>query len=275
MKIIKKVSDFRNLLSNVQGPIGLVPTMGALHEGHVALLKKARADCSTIVASIFVNPTQFNVEDDYLNYPKNPSQDIEIMEGQRVDIIFNPELEEIYPKSYTTTVNVKNLSDRLEGASRPGHLDSVATIVIKLLNICQPNFVYFGQKDIQQFLMIKRMIIDLNIQTNLVSVETVRDSDGIALSSRNINLNKLQRQSAMGLFSALQTARKLRMNGEQSAAQIKAEMKRILIQHKLNIDYVAVCKPETLDEITCIDKSAIALIAAYCGDIRLIDNTFI
>ncbi|MAO89595.1 MAG: pantoate--beta-alanine ligase [Dehalococcoidia bacterium] len=275
MKIIKKVSDFRNLLSNVQGPIGLVPTMGALHEGHVALLKKARADCSTIVASIFVNPTQFNVEDDYLNYPKNPSQDIEIMEGQNVDIIFNPELKEIYPKSYTTTVNVKNLSDRLEGASRPGHLDSVATIVIKLLNICQPNFVYFGQKDIQQFLMIKRMIIDLNIQTNLVSVETVRDSDGIALSSRNINLNKLQRQSAMGLFSALQTARKLRMNGEQSAAQIKAEMKRILIQHKLNIDYVAVCEPETLDEITCIDKSAIALIAAYCGDIRLIDNTFI
>ena len=275
MKIIKKVSDFRNLLSNVQGPIGLVPTMGALHEGHVALLKKARADCSTVVASIFVNPTQFNVKDDYLNYPKNPSQDIEIMEGQRVDIIFNPELEEIYPKSYTTTVNVKNLSNRLEGASRPGHLDSVATIVIKLLNICQPNFVYFGQKDIQQFLMIKRMIIDLNIQTNLVSVETVRDSDGIALSSRNINLNKLQRQSAMGLFSALQTARKLRMNGEQSAAQIKAEMKRILIQHKLNIDYVAVCEPETLDEITCIDKSAIALIAAYCGDIRLIDNTFI
>tara|TARA_B100000949_G_scaffold231244_1_gene243155 strand:+ start:25 stop:852 length:828 start_codon:yes stop_codon:yes gene_type:complete len=275
MKIIKKVSDFRNLLSNVQGPIGLVPTMGALHEGHVALLKKARADCSTIVASIFVNPTQFNVEDDYLNYPKNPSQDLEIMEGQGVDIIFNPELKEIYPKSYTTTVNVKNLSDRLEGASRPGHLDSVATIVIKLLNICQPNFVYFGQKDIQQFLMIKRMIIDLNIQTNLVSVETVRDSDGIALSSRNINLNKLQRQSAMGLFSALQTARKLRMNGEQSAAQIKAEMKRILIQHKLNIDYVAVCEPETLDEITCIDKSAIALIAAYCGDIRLIDNTFI
>ena len=275
MKIIKKVSDFRNLQSNVQGPIGLVPTMGALHEGHVALLKKARADCSTIVASIFVNPTQFNVEDDYLNYPKNPSQDIEIMEGQNVDIIFNPELKEIYPKSYTTTVNVKNLSDRLEGASRPGHLDSVATIVIKLLNICQPNFVYFGQKDIQQFLMIKRMIIDLNIQTNLVSVETVRDSDGIALSSRNINLNKLQRQSAMGLFYALQTARKLRMNGEQSAAQIKAEMKRILIQHKLNIDYVAVCEPETLDEITCIDKSAIALIAAYCGDIRLIDNTFI
>ena len=194
MKIIKKVSDFRSLLSNAQGPIGLVPTMGALHEGHVALLKKARADCSTIVASIFVNPTQFNVEDDYLNYPKNPSQDIEIMEGQNVDIIFNPELKEIYPKSYTTTVNVKNLSDRLEGASRPGHLDSVATIVIKLLNICQPNFVYFGQKDIQQFLMIKRMIIDLNIQTNLVSVETVRDSDGIALSSRNINLNNLNKQ---------------------------------------------------------------------------------
>ena len=187
MKIIKKVSDFRSLLSNAQGPIGLVPTMGALHEGHVALLKKARADCTTVVASIFVNPTQFNVEDDYLNYPKNPSQDLEIMEGQGVDIIFNPELEEIYPKSYTTAVNVKNLSGRLEGASRPGHLDSVATIVIKLLNICQPNFVYFGQKDIQQFLMIKRMIIDLNIQTNLVSVETVRDSDGIALSSRNIN----------------------------------------------------------------------------------------
>ena len=275
MKIIKKVSDFRSLLSNAQGPIGLVPTMGALHEGHVALLKKARADCTTVVASIFVNPTQFNVEDDYLNYPKNPSQDLEIMEGQGVDIIFNPELEEIYPKLYTTAVNVKNLSDRLEGASRPGHLDSVATIVIKLLNICQPNFVYFGQKDIQQFLMIKRMIIDLNIQTNLVSVETVRDSDGIALSSRNINLNKLQRQSAIGLFSALQTARKLRMNGEQSAAQIKAEMKRILIQHKLNIDYVAVCEPETLDEITCIDKSAIALVAAYCGNTRLIDNTFI
>ena len=275
MKITKTVGEFRNLLSNATNPIGLVATMGALHEGHVALLKEARANCGTVVASIFINPTQFNVKNDYLNYPKNLSQDIEIMEGQNVDIIFNPELKEIYPKSYTTTVNVKNLSDRLEGASRPGHLDSVATIVIKLLNICQPNFVYFGQKDIQQFLMIKRMIIDLNIQTNLVSVETVRDSDGIALSSRNINLNKLQRQSAMGLFSALQTARKLRMNGEQSAAQIKAEMKRILIQHKLNIDYVAVCEPETLDEITCIDKSAIALIAAYCGDIRLIDNTFI
>ena len=185
------------------------------------------------------------------------------------------ELEEIYPQSHTTTVNVKDLSDRLEGASRPGHLDSVATIVIKLLNICQPDFVYFGQKDIQQLVMIKRMNIDLNIQTNLVSVDTVRDADGLALSSRNIHLNKLQRQSAMGLFSALKTARELRINGDQSAAQIKAEMKRILIQHKLNIDYVAICDPKTLDEITSIDKSAIALVAAYCGNTRLIDNTLI
>lgn len=275
MKITKQISDLKNLLSKVQGPIGLVPTMGALHEGHIALLKKARADCSTVVTSIFVNPTQFNIEGDYLNYPKSPSQDLAIMEDQKVDIIFNPELEEIYPKSYTTTVNVKNLSDRLEGVSRPGHLDSVATIVIKLLNICQPDFVYFGQKDIQQCLMIKRMIIDLNIQTNLISVDTYRDTDGIALSSRNIHLNKLQRQSAMGLFSALQAARKLRMGGEQSGAQIKSRMKRILIEHKLNIDYVAICDPETLDEITYIEKSAIALIAAYCGDIRLIDNIFI
>ena len=275
MKITKTVCEFRNLLSNATNPIGLVATMGALHEGHVALLKEARANCGTVVASIFINPTQFNVKNDYLNYPKNLSQDIEIMEDNGVDLIFNPDLEEMYPQSYTTTVNVKDLSSRLEGASRPGHLDSVATIVIKLINICQPDFVYFGQKDIQQLLMIKRMIIDLNIQTRLVSVDTYRDADGLAKSSRNIHLTELQKQSAVGLFSALQVARELRLNGEQSTDQIKAEMKRVLIQHKLNVDYLAICDPESLSEIEYINGPAIALIAAYCGNTRLIDNTLI
>ena len=206
MKTTKTVTELRTLLSRVKGPIGLVPTMGAIHEGHVALLKKARADCSTVVASILINPNQFNIKEDYFNYPQNLSQDVKIMSEESVDIIFNPQLKEIYPSSYATTVNVKNLSDRLEGDSRPGHLDSVATIVIKLLNICQPDFVYFGKKDIQQLLMIKRMITDLNIQTTLVSVDTVREADGLALSSRNTHLNQLQRKSALGLYSALKSA---------------------------------------------------------------------
>jgi len=275
MKTTKTVSELRTLLSRVKGPIGLVPTMGAIHEGHVALLKKARTDCSTVVASIFINPNQFNRKEDYFNYPQNLSQDVKIMSEESVDIIFNPQLEEIYPSSYTTTVNVKNLSDRLEGDSRPGHLDSVATIVIKLLNICQPDFVYFGQKDIQQLLMIKRMITDLNIQTTLVSVDTVREADGLALSSRNTHLNQSQRKSALGLYSALKSASELRLNGEHSAKVIKAKIDKVLIHHKLKIDYVSICDPETLDEIAYIEKTAIVVIAAYCGNIRLIDNKLI
>ena len=275
MRLIKTVSELRAILSKAKGPVGLVPTMGAVHEGHIALLKKARSECSTVITSIFINPHQFNIKDDYLNYPKSVSKDLEIMETEGVDIVFKPELEEIYPSSYTTTVKVKDLSDRFEGVSRPGHLDSVATIVIKLLNICQPDFVYFGQKDVQQLLMVKRMITDLNIQTNLVSVGTVRDIDGLALSSRNIYLNKLQRQSALGLYCALKLASKLRINGEQSANSIKAEMEKVLINHKLDIDYLAICDPETLDEITYIDKTAIVLVAAHCGKTRLIDNLLI
>lgn len=275
MKTTKTVSELRTLLSRVKGPIGLVPTMGAIHEGHVALLKKARTDCSTVVASIFINPNQFNRKEDYFNYPQNLSQDVKIMSEESVDIIFNPQLEEIYPSSYTTTVNVKNLSDRLEGDSRPGHLDSVATIVIKLLNICQPDFVYFGQKDIQQLLMIKRMITDLNIQTTLVSVDTVREADGLALSSRNTHLNQSQRKSALGLYSALKSASELRLNGEHSAKVIKAKIDKVLTHNKLKIDYVSICDPETLDEIAYIEKTAIVVIAAYCGNIRLIDNTLI
>ena len=275
MRVIKTVIELRAILSKAKGPVGLVPTMGAVHEGHIALLKKARSECSTVITSIFINPHQFNIKDDYLNYPKSASKDLEIMETEGVDIVFKPELEEIYPSSYTTTVKVKDLSDRFEGVSRPGHLDSVATIVIKLLNICQPDFVYFGQKDVQQLLMVKRMITDLNIQTNLVSVGTVRDIDGLALSSRNIYLNKLQRQSALGLYCALKLASKLRINGEQSANSIKAEMEKVLINHKLDIDYLAICDPETLDEITYIDKTAIVLVAAHCGNTRLIDNLLI
>ena len=275
MRLIKTVIELRAILSKAKGPVGLVPTMGAVHEGHIALLKKARSECSTVITSIFINPHQFNIKDDYLNYPKSASKDLEIMETEGVDIVFKPELEEIYPSSYTTTVKVKDLSDRFEGVSRPGHLDSVATIVIKLLNICQPDFVYFGQKDVQQLLMVKRMITDLSIQTNLVSVGTVRDIDGLALSSRNIYLNKLQRQSALGLYCALKLALKLRINGEQSANSIKAEMEKVLINHKLDIDYLAICDPETLDEITYIDKTAIVLVAAHCGKTRLIDNLLI
>ena len=275
MRLIKTVIELRAILSKAKGPVGLVPTMGAVHEGHIALLKKARSECSTVITSIFINPHQFNIKDDYLNYPKSASKDLEIMETEGVDIVFKPELEEIYPSSYTTTVKVKDLSDRFEGVSRPGHLDSVATIVIELLNICQPDFVYFGQKDVQQLLMVKRMITDLNIQTNLVSVGTVRDIDGLALSSRNIYLNKLQRQSALGLYCALKLASKLRINGEQSANSIKAEMEKVLINHKLDIDYLAICDPETLDEITYIDKTAIVLVAAHCGKTRLIDNLLI
>ena len=275
MRLIKTVIELRAILSKAKGPVGLVPTMGAVHEGHIALLKNARSECSTVITSIFINPHQFNIKDDYLNYPKSASKDLEIMETEGVDIVFKPELEEIYPSSYTTTVKVKDLSDRFEGVSRPGHLDSVATIVIKLLNICQPDFVYFGQKDVQQLLMVKRMITDLNIQTNLVSVGTVRDIDGLALSSRNIYLNKLQRQSALGLYCALKLASKLRINVEQSANSIKAEMEKVLINHKLDIDYLAICDPETLDEITYIDKTAIVLVAAHCGKTRLIDNLLI
>tara|TARA_Y100001936_G_C16052005_1_gene658451 strand:- start:1032 stop:1877 length:846 start_codon:yes stop_codon:yes gene_type:complete len=275
MRLIKTVKELKTILAAATGSVGLVPTMGAIHQGHVALLTKARSDCGTVVASIFVNPHQFNIKNDYLNYPKNLSTDLEIMENSGVDIVFKPNIEEIYPNSFTTTVNVKSLSDRLEGAFRPGHLDSVATIVIKLLNICQPNFVYFGQKDIQQLLMIKRMIIDLNIQTNLVSIDTVRDKDGLALSSRNNHLTEAQKQSALGLYSSLKSASNLSRNGEKSANKIKSEMEQILLSHNLDIDYLAICDSETLDEVTYINGAALAVIAAYCGNIRLIDNMLI
>ncbi len=275
MEIISTVQECRDLLNSAKGSIGLVPTMGAIHEGHIALLKTAKSQCDTVVASIFVNPLQFNIREDYLSYPKNVSNDLKIMKEQKADIVFMPLDEEMYPPSFTTKVIVKNLSQRLEGVSRPGHLDGVATIVIKLLNICAPDFVYFGQKDAQQLLMIKRMISDLNIRTELIYVDTVRSSDGLALSSRNSNLNKLEKQSALGLFSALNTAYRMRVNGEYSAEKIKTAMKKDLTRHGAELDYISICDPDSFNELDIVDKNAIALVAAHIGKTRLIDNMFI
>jgi len=253
--------------------IGLVPTMGYLHEGHLALVKQARAENSTVVVSIFVNPTQFGPSEDFGTYPRDLGHDLRLLEREKTDIVFIPSGEEMYPSRYSSWVDVEGVTERLEGACRPGHFRGVATVVAKLFNIVQPTRAYFGQKDAQQAVVIKRMVTDLNMVVEIVAVSTARESDGLAMSSRNIYLNPEERQKATVLFRALSFAKQLWEGGEKDADKIRQQMVSLIQKEPLaKIDYVSIADANTLEELKKIDRPALASLAIRIGKTRLIDN---
>ncbi|MFO7711766.1 MAG: pantoate--beta-alanine ligase [Dehalococcoidia bacterium] len=273
MQIAETIDEMRALRHRFSGTVGFVPTMGYLHEGHLALVRQARIGNSTVVASIYVNPTQFGHGDDLARYPRDLERDLELLQREKADIVFVPSDAEMYPPGFSTWIEVEGITGRLEGASRPGHFRGVATIVARLFNIVRPSRAYFGQKDAQQLLVIKRMATDLNMNIEIVAVPTVRESDGLAMSSRNVYLNPEERHAATILFSALTLARRLRGEGTSDADEIRRRMTLLIEKAPLaHIDYVSVADAVTLEELSLIDRPALASLAVRIGNARLIDN---
>jgi pantoate--beta-alanine ligase len=255
---------------------GLVPTMGFLHEGHLSLVRRARKDNDKVGVSIFVNPTQFNNASDLENYPSDLDKDLQVLEKEGVDLVWTPTPEVVYPRGYQTYVEVGELTHQLEGDSRPGHFRGVTTVVSKLLNIFQPQKAYFGQKDAQQALVVRRMVQDLNFNLEIVVCPIVREPDGLAMSSRNANLTPENRKNAMCLYRALMSAQSLFKSGERRAGAIREEMMRILEPVRdAQVDYVSVAHPETLEEFDRIETEALISLAVFMGEVRLIDNIIV
>lgn len=257
--------------------IGLVPTMGALHDGHLSLVREARRMCDVVVVSVFVNPTQFGPGEDFEHYPRDLTKDTALLTDYNVDYIFAPTVEEIYPRGFSTYVNVEGLSEQLEGASRPGHFRGVATVVTILLNTVRPDFAFFGQKDAQQALVIRRLVRDLAFDTEIVILPIVREDSGLAISSRNLYLTPDEQKSATVIHRALVQAKAAYKEGERSAARI-AEMIRHTVESepRARLDYVTVADAETLERVDRVDeRPTLIAIAAYIGKTRLIDNTIL
>jgi len=273
MKITKTIAEMKELRSECSGTVGLVPTMGYLHVGHLALVKQARAENKTVVASIFVNPTQFGPSEDFSSYPRDTERDLAMLEREKTDNVFMPSGTEIYPPNFDSWVEVGKISRGLEGASRPTHFRGVTTVVAKLFNIVQPTRAYFGQKDAQQLLVIKKMVADLNMNLEVVTCPTVREPDGLAMSSRNSYLNPEERRAAVVLHQALNLASQMWLEGEKKAAKILAEMKKIIQQQPLAIiDYISIADTETLEELDEVKPPALVSLAVKIGKPRLLDN---
>lgn len=255
--------------------VGFVPTMGALHAGHFSLIKTARAQCDIVVVSVFVNPAQFNDKKDLENYPRDLTADAAMLAGYDVDYVYAPEQSEIYPEGFSTYVYVEELSQSLEGASRPGHFRGVATIVTILFNTIRPDFAYFGQKDAQQVAIIRRLTRDLGFEMEIIELPTVREESGLALSSRNSLLSEEEREKASVIFRALREAKVAFKRGEQNALKLTEIVQKVIAEEPLaRIDYIAVVDRVSLQPIDKIgDTEAIIAAAVYIGDIRLIDNT--
>ena len=273
MQIAKTITEMKALRMKSLGSVGFVPTMGYLHDGHLSLVKQARAENSVVVVSIFVNPTQFGPTEDFKAYPRDTERDLAMLRQEKTDIVFMPLPEEIYPENYSSWVEVEKVTDQLEGSCRPGHFKGVTTIVAKLFNIVEPTHAYFGQKDAQQALVIKKMVADLNMNLEVIVAPTVRENDGLAMSSRNVYLNPQERQAATVLFKALTLARNLREKGEENADTMRQEMTSIINKEPLaKIEYVSIADAQTLEELTKIDRPALASLAVKIGKTRLIDN---
>lgn len=255
--------------------IGLVPTMGALHEGHISLIKKARLENDIVVVSIFINPKQFCANEDYNKYPKDISGDKIKAKAAGCDILFCPDKGSLYKKDFSTYVEVQGLSEGMCGASRPGHFKGVATICIKLFNIVMPDTAYFGQKDYQQALIIKKMAEDLNMNPDIKVLPVVREPSGIAMSSRNARLNFQQKQKAGLIYKSLISAKKMIYSGERGAAGIIRHMRKILSVPGISIDYVSITDPVSLKALQKINKQALIAVAIKIGGTRLIDNILI
>ncbi|MBI2955592.1 MAG: pantoate--beta-alanine ligase [Chloroflexi bacterium] len=275
MQIIHTISDFKNARRRISGTVGFVPTMGYLHEGHLSLARRAKADNDVAVASIFVNPTQFGRNEDFSKYPRDLARDVALLEREGTDIVFAPEASDMYPEGFATYIDIEGpLTTRLEGAVRPGHFKGVATVVAKLFNIVQPTRAYFGQKDAQQVLVIQKLVSDLNGNLDVVVMPTVREPDGLAMSSRNVYLSPQQREAALVLSKALRLAERLYGEGERDAECIRAAMRRLIEAELLaRIDYVSVADCSDLAELDVVDRPALVSLAVRIGATRLIDNT--
>jgi pantoate--beta-alanine ligase len=279
MEIIRTVSWMKQIGSNARNEdrvLGFVPTMGALHKGHASLIQAAKTQCAPVVVSIFVNPKQFGPTEDFQKYPRTLDSDRALLESLNVDYLFAPPAEEIYPKGFRTLVDVEGLGNRLEGRSRPGHFRGVATVVLKLFEIVQPRFAYFGRKDAQQCRMIQQMAADLNLDTEIVVGPIVRESDGLALSSRNAYLSADDRRTATALFRSLQAAKHEIATGERDVAHLIVAARQVLDSEPgVKTDYVEIVDAESLEPVTLLRNRCLILIAAQVGKTRLIDNALI
>jgi pantoate--beta-alanine ligase len=273
LRIVRSRAELREALASAPRPVGLVPTMGWLHDGHRALIDRARTDNATTVVSIFVNPRQFGDPADLEKYPRSEARDIEICTEEDVDLVFAPDVEEVYPPGFDTTVTVGAVARPLEGAARPGHFDGVATVVAILFELVGAERAYFGQKDAQQLLVIRRMALDLALPTAVIGCPTVREPDGLAMSSRNVHLSPEERSAAPIIHRALVAARSMHERGEQSAEALRSEMRRVLASEPLaKQEYVSVADGSTLDELETVDAPALLSAAVRFGSTRLIDN---
>lgn len=279
MKIITKITELKAEMKALKSNgkiIGLVPTMGCLHEGHLSLVRSSvkKADCT--VVSIFVNPTQFSPDEDFREYPRDLKHDSEILERERVDYLFIPEASAMYPEGFKTYIEVHDLQDKLCGRSRQGHFRGVCTVVLKLFNIVDPDVSFFGQKDAQQAIVLKRMVKDLDLDVNIEILPITREKDGLALSSRNTYLDPEQRKAALCLSKSLREADEMFKSGERKSARIIRRMEEIIKSEALaKIDYVRIVDLNNLDPLARIEKEALIAVAVFIGKNRLIDNTVI
>ena len=279
MRIIRSPKIMTEVLKKLKlkdRTIGFVPTMGALHEGHLSLIRQARRENDIVAVSIFVNPTQFGPKEDFKRYPRPIRKDIVFCRKEKVDFIFYPKVKDLYAQGFKTFVTVEQFSNVLCGKSRPGHFRGVATVVTKLFNIVNPDIAYFGQKDAQQAIIIKRLVCDLNIPVKIKVMPIIREKDGLAMSSRNVYLNQQERKDALVLSRSLNLAKDLLKKGERNAARIINSMRRLIKQRKsAKIDYIAVVDSEDLKPIKKISNGCLIALAVWMGKTRLIDNTTI
>ena len=272
MQTISTLADLRSARLSLSGTVGLVPTMGYLHEGHLSLIRKAREECEHVVVSIFVNPTQFGPKEDLAKYPRDLERDFRLIEPY-TDLVWTPSAETMYPQGYQTWVEVEAMTRPLEGAMRPGHFRGVTTVVAKLFNAVQPHKAYFGQKDAQQVAVIRQMVRDLNFPLEIVVCPTSREPDGLAMSSRNVYLDPDQRKAATVLFRSLSAAKELYERGERSAEKVRGKMKEVLAGEPLaEPQYISCADYDTLEELDEIKGKALLSMAVFFGKTRLIDN---
>jgi pantoate--beta-alanine ligase len=273
MQTTESLSDLRKIRSAMRGTFGLVPTMGALHAGHASLVKRARMECEHVGVSIFVNPAQFGPAEDFAKYPRDVAGDLRLLEELGVDLVWTPRVESIYPRGFQTWIAVEEVSAPLEGECRPGHFRGVATVVAKLLNCFQPDRAYFGQKDAQQVVVLRRMVEDLNFPVEIVVCPTVREEDGLAMSSRNVYLSPAERKAAVVLYRALTAAKDKYDKGERDARILKETMRAVIRAEPLAQEqYVSAADPATLRELETIDDGVLLSLAVKIGGTRLIDN---
>jgi pantoate--beta-alanine ligase len=279
MKIIKRINEMQSSVKEIKSrgmSIGFVPTMGYLHEGHLSLVRESLRKADVTVVSIFVNPAQFGPKEDFKEYPRDLGRDSEVLEKAGVDYLFVPETDEIYPQGYKTAVGFHDLQDKLCGRSRPGHFQGVCTIVLKLFNIIDPDISFFGQKDAQQSIILKRMIKELNLGVKIDVLPIIREEDGLALSSRNKYLTQEERKAALVLSKSLKEAQLMIAKGQRDSAAIIKGMKEIIGREPLvKMDYVEIVDMDNLDPVPRIEKEVLAAVAVFIGKIRLIDNTIL